>query len=255
MSRSGEPKAHGQQLVLVGPTAPVHASSEIPQGVSKRVFVAAQVPTTALRNPLELPVVTAPNSDCATAFRLLARQVEHLGNTRRIVVTSPGANQGKSFAALNLGLALALGGAASVLLLEANFERPVLAKRIGFTPPMCLTSWLKDARQAPTGSFRAVEVCVPNLHVIAIDPAAQYTPGLLAVGFEAAVRQLCFSHYQYIIVDGPPVMGSADCSIIADSMDGVILCAAKGNTRVNEYREAVKQLEPVPVLGKLLIER
>ncbi len=255
MSRSGEPKTHNQQLALVGSVQPVHITADAQQAASKRVFVAAQVPVAALKSPLELPVATAPDSNCATAFRLLARQVEHLGNTRRIVVTSPGANQGKSFAALNLGLALALGGASSVLLVEANFERPVLAERIGFTPPMCITEWLKSARQAPTRPFRAVAVCAPNFHVIAVDSSAQYSPGLLAVGFEVAVRQLCFSQYQYIIVDGPPVMGSADCSIIADSMDGVILCAAKGKTRIGEYREAVKQLEPVPVLGKLLMER
>ena len=58
----------------------------------------------------------------------------------------------------------------------------------------------------------------------------------------------------YIIVDGPPVIGSADCSVIADSMDGVVLCAARGQTKLNAYRDAAKSLHPVPVLAKVLLE-
>lgn len=251
MSRSNEPRPH--DLVLVGSTSLSPLPDE--HATAKRVYVAGHIPTSALRRPQELPVASAPDSECATAFRLLARQVEHLGNTRRIVVTSPGAGEGKTFAALNLGLALALGGASSVLLVEANFERPVLAERIGFTPPLCFAEWLKGAAQAPSRPFRGVGVCAPNFHVIAVDPAREYSPGLLGAGFENAVRQLCLSRYQYIIVDGPQVMGSADCSIIADSMDGVVLCATGAKTKINEFREAAKQLEPVPILVKLLLEK
>lgn len=255
MSRSNDPKPHAQQLSLVGPVQPAQTGRDEQWGPNKRVFVAGQIPVTSLRKPEELPVASAPESDCATAFRLLARQIEHLSNTRRIVVTSPGAGEGKSFAALNLGLSLALGGAVSVLLVEANFERPVLAERIGFTPPLCFADWLKSATQAPSRPFRSVGVCAPNFNVIAIDPKSEFSPGLLGAGFEIAIRQLCFTQYQYIIVDGPQVMGSADCSIVADSMDGVVLCAAKARTKFNEYRDAAKQLQPVPILAKVLLEK
>lgn len=253
MSRSSEPRS--ASLAVAGSVQPVKKWADEEWAPAKRVFVAGNIPASALREPEEVPVATAPDSECATAFRLLARQIEHLNNTRRMVVTSPDVGDGKSFAALNLGLALALGGASSVLLVEANFERPVLASRIGFVPPLCFAEWLKSSSQAPSRPFRSVGVCVPNFHVIAVDPTAEYTPGLVGVGFETAVRQLCFTNYQYIIVDGPAVMGSADCSIIADSMDGVVLCAAKASTKLGTYREAAKQLQPVPILAKVLLEK
>lgn len=257
MNGTNEPKADNR-MALVGPTQVVSngpARNNEQWSPTKKVFVAGNIPVSAVREPSEVPVAVQPDSACATAYRLLARQIEHLGNTRRIVVTSPGKGEGKSFVALNLSLALATGGSSSVLLVEANFERPVIANRVGFTPPLGFGEWLRSAAEAPTRPFRGVGVCAPNLHVIAIDPANEAGAGLLGSGFEVAIRQLCFSQYQYIIVDGPQVMGSADCSIIADSMDGVVLCAAKGQTKVNDYKEAVKQLQPVPILAKVLLER
>jgi Mrp family chromosome partitioning ATPase len=180
--------------------------------------------------------------------------VEHLPNARRIAVSSANPGEGKSFCALNLCLALVAGGAKSVLLVEANLQNPTLADWIGFTPPRCFADWLLNAAQEPEAPFRAVEVCFPNCHVLAVDHQTPKPPGLLGLSFEIASRQLCFSDYQYIIVDTPAVFGSADTALIADSVDGVILCAAKGRTTKSRFREAAKQLEPVPILGTVLTE-
>lgn len=240
------------QMERVGNTRPAQAQVE---GGARRVIIAGSVPTSELRHPHELPVATQPDSACATAFRMLARQLEHLRNIRRIVVTSSGPGEGKSFCALNLGLALASSGAGGVLLVEANLDRPVLAERVGFTPPGCFGEWLMSAVEMPGRAFRSVGVCLPNFHVLAIDPSTSNLNGLVGIGFEIAIRQLCLTRYRYIIVDGPPVIGSADCSVIADSMDGVVLCAARGQTKLNAYRDAAKSLHPVPVLAKVLLDR
>jgi Mrp family chromosome partitioning ATPase len=252
VSRSNEPGS-SVQLELVG--NPKLSNVGADAGGTRRVVVAGNVPASELRHPEELPVATQPDSSCATAFRLLARQLEHLRNVRRIVVTSGGPGEGKSFCALNLGLALASAGAGGVLLVESSFDRPVLAERIGFTPPGCFGDWLTTAVEMPSRAFRSVGVCVPNFQVLAIDPATPNMSGLVGIGFEIAIRQLCLTRYRYIIVDGPQVTGSADCSVIADSMDGVVLCAAKGRTKLNEYRDAAKSLQPVPILAKVLLER
>lgn len=238
------------------PSLPVHLERVgiAPIEGARRVVVAGNVPSTQLRHPHELPVATQPDSPCATAFRLLARQIEHLQNVRRIVVSSSGRAEGKSFCALNLGLALASSGSGGVLLVEANLERPVLAERIGFTPPGCFAQWLMTAVETPGRGFRSVGVCLPNFQVLAIDPSTPNLNGLVGIGFEIAIRQLCLSRYRYIIVDGPQVTGSADCSVIADSMDGVVLCASKGRTKLGAYCEAAKSLQPVPVLAKVLVE-
>jgi Mrp family chromosome partitioning ATPase len=112
-----------------------------------------------------------------------------------------------------------------------------------------------SAVEMPGRAFRSVGVCLPNFHVLAIDPTTPNLNGLVGIGFEIAIRQLCLTRYRYIIVDGPPVIGSADCSVIADSMDGVVLCAARGYTKLNAYRDAAKSLHPVPVLAKVLLDK
>ena len=50
--------------------------------------------------------------------------------------------------------------------------------------------------------------------------------------------------YDYIIVDTPPVLGSVDCNVIADSMDGMLFAALSLKSKRKEMRRAVEQLEP-----------
>lgn len=251
MTRPGE-HARGNELARIENKI-VQAAPDNPT-FTKRVYLGGAVSASSLARPDKVPVAIDPDSACATAFRLLARQVEHLPNARRIAVSSPSAGEGKTFCALNLCLALVAGGARSVLLVEANLQNPTLSEWIGFTPPRCFADWLLNASEAPEAPFRAVEVCYPGCHVLAVDPHTPKPAGLLGLNFEIASRQLCFSDYQYIIVDTPAVFGSADTALIADSVDGVILCAAKGRTSKSRFREAAKQLEPVPILGKVLTD-
>ncbi len=235
------------QYDLVAVTAPPT------EPLVRRVYVGAHVSSAALQDPDFAPVVTHPESACATTFRLLARRIEHQADVRSVGVTSPERREGKSFCAFNLALALAERGEGLVLLLEANLYSPTLAHRIGFAPPHCFGEKIGSAMEQPDQSFRCVEVCFPNLHVVAVDPQKSDPRPLNAAGFSAAMRQLLLSPYTHVVVDCPPVFGSADASVVEDSVDGMLLCAATGVTKRSQLREARRQLEPARILATALI--
>ena len=87
-----------------------------------------------------------------------------------ILVTSPGAGDGKTLCALNLALALGEGGQAKVLLLEANFRALSLARLLGFQPPGLFEQQLEYYRALNVHSWDVAETASPWLHEAAVAP-------------------------------------------------------------------------------------
>lgn len=231
----------------------VAVSSSTTGPLVRRIYVGAQVSASSLRDPDFAAVVTHPDSACATSFRLLARRIEHESGVRSFGITSPRRAEGKSFCALNLALALAERGEGLVLLLEANLQYPTLASRLGFAPPHCFSTKVNSALEYPDQSFRCVELCFPNLHVVAVDPNRADPRPLNAAAFSLVMRQLLLSPYTHVVVDCPAVCGSADASVIEDSVDGMLLCAAAGVTKRTSLRQARRQLEPGRIIATALL--
>ena len=80
--------------------------------------------------PLPMVIFQAPNSIMAEGFRQVRTRLQHaasLDTTRTILITSPSPGDGKSVVAANLAAGLALNGRA-ILLVDANFRRPMLDK-------------------------------------------------------------------------------------------------------------------------------
>src|SRR5262249_31102421 len=86
-----------------------------------------------------LVMVRAPDSPAAAAFRVLRHRLIERDGLRTVLVTSPRVGEGKTTCAVNLALALCEAGRARVLLLEANFRRPAIARMLGFRPPVCFS--------------------------------------------------------------------------------------------------------------------
>jgi Mrp family chromosome partitioning ATPase len=60
--------------------------------------------------------------------------------------------------------------------------------------------------------------------------------------------------YDHVVVDSPPVLGSVDCNVIADSVDGMIFTAVTMRSKRREMRKAVLQLDPAPILGVVVLD-
>ncbi len=60
--------------------------------------------------------------------------------------------------------------------------------------------------------------------------------------------------FDYIILDGPPVLGLADALVLAQATQGLMVIASAGETRKQGLQHAVKRLSQVqaPILGVVL---
>jgi Mrp family chromosome partitioning ATPase len=224
----------------------------IPDGERPKVWVATH------KAPPEpdprLILVREPDSLRAASFRVIRHRVSERGNPRVIAVTSAGARDGKTTCAANLSLALSEFGRAKVLLLEANLRAPQIAVLFGFLPPECFSVQLQRHRDRPLDPWSIVEAFSPALHVLAVKPGEADRPLLDAPAFAIAIEMLLRVGYDYIVVDTPPVLGSADVNLIEDYVDAVILTARSGRTLGRSLREAIDQLSPRKLLGVTLID-
>jgi Mrp family chromosome partitioning ATPase len=203
-----------------------------------------------------LVLVHDPDGARAASYRVLRHRLAERGDPRVIAVTSPGEREGKTTCAVNLALALGECGRARVLLIEANLRAPSLAALFGFMPPECFSQQLTRHREAPQDPWSVVEVGSPSLHVAAVKPGDDTSgrPLLDGVAFGIASDMLRRAAYDYIVIDTPPVLGSADVNLVEDYADGVLLVARARATTARSLRRAVEQLAPGRILGVTLVD-
>jgi Mrp family chromosome partitioning ATPase len=201
-----------------------------------------------------LVLLHSPESPRAAAFRVLRHKVVTAGKPRTILVSSPGVGEAKTLCAINLALALAEAGRSKVLLLEANLRSPQLAHAFGFTPPWCFAAQLAAHREQPLVPWRLVEVSPSGLHVGALDPMVEHTRIFDATAFSIAMERFRNDQYEHVVIDGPPVLDSAEVNLMQDSCDCVLFTGMAGKASARALRQSAEQLAPTTILGLAMIE-
>ena len=183
-----------------------------------------------------------------------------------ILVTSSVEGEGKTSAAAGLARALARVGQ-KTLLISGDLRFPTLHE-LFMTP---LSPGLSDILVAassngarPNAMSVAIDESVQivvggvgdNLHVISSgtpvpDPSKLLFSEALAAFFAAIEER----DYQYVIVDGPPLLGIADSHALAQSVDSVIVVSRLGLATLEdltELRDTLERLE-VNTLGVVVV--
>jgi Mrp family chromosome partitioning ATPase len=168
-------------------------------------------------------------------------------------VSSPQRGDGKTTVALNLALALAECGRASVLLAETHLRRPQLANVFRLVPPWCFAEQLTAHRTQPAMPWSLVELRDLWLHVAAVDPKVTKKQLLDAPAFAIAMERLRLAGYDHIVIDAPPVLGSADVNLIADAADTVLLTLRARRSTARDVRKALEQLGETKIAGTVLV--
>ena len=201
-----------------------------------------------------LTLVIDPDSERAAAFRELRQHLLVLGRPQVVVVSSPLEGDGKTTTALNLALALAECGRAKVLLAEAHVRRPALANVFKLIPPWCFAEQLAAHRHQPMLPWSLVEIPQLWLHVAAVSPRIEKSQLLDAPAFAIAMERLRVAGYDHIVIDAPPVLGSADVNLMSDAADAVVFALRAKRSTARDLRKAIDQLGASKVVGTVLVQ-
>jgi succinoglycan biosynthesis transport protein ExoP len=200
-------------------------------------------------------IVDSPFSRFAEGVRSIkvAADVSSVSSPKKIIgVTSSLPNEGKSTAAMSLGLSMAQGGA-RVILFDGDLRNPSLSRHL-----------------VPSGELGFLEVISGKADlrdVVFTDPASglSFLPTFLKTGLPhtseilgfsgtAALFEVLREYFDYVIVDLPPLAPVVDARAVAPMIDAFILVVEWGGTKVDVVEHALNNAPEVSdrLLGAVL---
>ncbi len=186
-----------------------------------------------------------PRNPRAESFRTLRTNLQFLAvneesenRGKSFVVSSAGPSEGKSTTTANLAIALAESGA-RVALVDGDLRLPKVADNMGLEGGVGMTDVL-------IGRAELADVLqrwgAGQLYVL---PAGKVPPNpselLGSKGMELLLETLN-EHFDYVLIDTPPLLLVTDAAVVSKHTNGTVLVAASGSTRKPALEMAVRTL-------------
>jgi capsular exopolysaccharide synthesis family protein len=192
------------------------------------------------------------HSVSAEQYRVLAARLEGLWKQpdfQKIAVTSALPGEGKTVTSINVGYTLAKDFGRRVLLIDGDLKRPSLWRYMGSKPSAGLSDVLAN-QQSPEAVVRSLgheQLAVIEAGLTPMNPTRVWKSN--------AMKQLLAhfeQHYDYLILDTPPVLTVVDATLIADVVDGVIVVVRSGATPKSALQKALGLLPRPKLVGTVL---
>ena len=226
------------------------------QALEKKAELLGQeaVPEAQSNTPSKELVVSAhPLSVVSEAYRTLRTAIllSRAGEPpRTILFTSGTHSEGKTASTINTAIVFAQMGV-KVLVIDADLRRPRCHKVLGIASEPGLTELLTGQRE-PQEVARPT--AIENLFLISCGSSPPNPAEL--VGSRKMQETLAFlqAHFDYVLIDSPPVMPVSDAILLSTMVDGVVLVVGGQETPKHVVREARARLgyARAKILGVML---
>lgn len=170
---------------------------------------------------------------------------------RSLVVTSSGPGEGKSIVSSNIAVALAQAGQ-RVLLMDGDMRRPRVHEIFSCDQEPGLSNVLTGVAK----SGEAIRRC-PTIHGLWLLPSGHIPPNPAELLGSHRFRDFMGSledHFDWVVIDSPPVLVVTDSSIVANHASGVVFVVGSDKTSRQAARAAVEQLDAsnARIIGSVL---
>ena len=212
----------------------------------------------------------APKTTSAESYRALRTNINFVkleNDIKTILVTSSSPQEGKTTASINLAITMAQAGN-KVLLVDGDFRRPMISKIFGIPSLPGLTdvilgnyAWrdvVRSITDIMMGKMTMEEVIVnpglDNLYIISCGTIAPNPAELVSTRTNADFIKESHEEYDFVIIDGPPVLAATDAAIWGTKADGVIIVYQVGKVARGALKRAKAQLDNVKarIIGVVL---
>jgi succinoglycan biosynthesis transport protein ExoP len=208
------------------------------------------IPSVKDQQPGKFSVMESPMSAEAESFRTLVTNIEFSSAEsphKALLITSSGADEGKSFVAANLAVAMAQTKE-RVVIVDCDMRKAMQHSIFGVDNEKGLANLLVG-----NADLESVirDTDVPNLKVISCGPTPPNPVELLKSSRMGEVLSELRSDWDVILCDSPPVLPVADALVLASKLDGVLLVADLNHTARDVMAEALERLSKLdaPMLG------
>jgi receptor protein-tyrosine kinase len=189
-----------------------------------------------------------PHDGASEEFRSLRTRLNHMQaqqDLRVIVCTSASPAEGKTFTACNLALA------------QAQLEHPILLADLDLRRPV-VHQQFQCERSPGFSDFllgeKSLEECIrhvegTNLYILPAGSAVRNPLELLNMRPVRYTLDSFRKVFNWVILDTPPLLFSADANLLATITDGIILVVRIGSTTYDSVVRAIQTLCENNVLG------
>ncbi len=190
-----------------------------------------------------------PKEAPSEEFRSLRTRLNHLQRSQSLhtlVVSSASPGEGKSFTACNLAMSQAQLAGKRILLADFDFRRPSIAKVFGIKGTLGLTEYLRGQAALPDIIHRLADT---NLYIITAGESVSNPLELLNLKECGDLLDGLRDHFDWVILDSPPLLFAADGNLLSTMADGTILVVRIGETTFDSVTRALQSLCENNVLG------
>ncbi len=183
-----------------------------------------------------------PKSPLAEAVRSLRTSLLFAttdGAPKIMHTTSAAPGDGKTTVAASIAITFAQAGS-KVLLIDADLRSPSIHRVFDLPNSLGLTNYL-------AGDTKPAEIAQPTqvsrLFTITSGPLPPNPVELLSSAKMLDLLSVSAERFDYVVLDGPPVIGLADALVLANLAKGTIFVVDAGRTRYGAIEGAVKRLQ------------
>jgi capsular exopolysaccharide synthesis family protein len=166
---------------------------------------------------------------------------------KTLMISSALPGEGKTLTATNLAVTLSERSGRRVLLVDADLRAPSIHTRFRLPNPTGLSNGLSSQ----SGPFPVVDVS-SRLAVLTAGPAEADPMEVLISNRMRALLVEAASHFDWVLLDTPPVALLSDAHLLAWLTDGVVLVIEAGKTPSKVVRRAIAELGAERVIGTVL---
>jgi protein-tyrosine kinase len=197
------------------------------------------VVTVDIRPESRIVTYTDPRGPMADRLRLLRLRLNQAWNAEKLkslLITSPQPHDGKSTIALNLAVTLAEEGKRSVLLVEGDLHRATISDQLGL-PGLAGIAECLESEVDPLSLVRRLE---PLGCCFLPSGNPQSNPSeLLQRPSLATMMKSLSPHFDWLVVDSPPVAPLTDALSWKERTDATLLIARAGHTPTRATEDAL----------------
>ncbi|MFH6571530.1 polysaccharide biosynthesis tyrosine autokinase [Aeromonas caviae] len=194
----------------------------------------------AARNPADLAMESLRSLRTSLHFTMMEAK------NNIVLISGPGPDLGKTFVSTNFAATLAMGGK-KVLVIDADLRKGYMQKVMGQEMGAGLSAYLAGQSEmmqviSKTGFDGLDFVCrgavPPNPSELLMHPRFK------------ALLDWAAEHYDFVIVDSPPILAVTDAAIVGQHVGASLLVARFAKTAVKEVEVAIRRFEQNGVVIK-----
>jgi protein-tyrosine kinase len=180
---------------------------------------------------------------------------------KTILISSGMPSEGKSFVATNLAMSLARNNVNNILLIDGDLRRPTLHTLLGApnTPGLSEylsgTAELKDILQRNSTPKNAEAAGVDSISSLTFIPAGKCGDNSSELVANHRIEELIGAlspHFDWILIDSPPVLAVTDAVELSRAVDAVLLIVRGESTPYDVAQRAQATFVSSRILGFVL---